>query len=213
MGDLAQPLARAGLLARVAPFAIAMALAPVAVLVPPGVVHPPALIAAAALTVLIAVSAFAIPWARLAPGWTVTLPLAYVAVVALLRYADGGADSELAPLVLLPVAWTALHGSRWQVGAVVASVPVALAAPIALMDYPSSEWRRVAVWCALAAVVGYAVARLVAEIGQPGRGVAPRPQRPAAGGAEADRRERSHPRARRGDVGRRRAAALPRRAG
>ncbi|MEA2480950.1 MAG: hypothetical protein QOJ07_2872 [Thermoleophilaceae bacterium] len=154
---------------RAAPFAAAMVLAPAAVLLPPGVVHAPALIAGAALTLLILAAAALVPWERLPAGLAVALPLAYLAVIALLRHADGGTASELAPLVLLPVAWTALHGARWPVAAVAAGVGVALAAPIALFgepDYPASEWRRAGVWLAVALVLGYAVQRLVGEIGR-----------------------------------------------
>jgi diguanylate cyclase (GGDEF)-like protein len=167
--DQGHPLARAGLLARGLPFAAAMLLAPVAVLLPPGVADPTELAIAAGASALILLLAIAVPWQRLPRGAGVVLPLAYLVVVALLRDADGGAASGFAPLVLLPVAWTALHGARWQLAAVVAGAAAALALPIAVFGDPayppSSEWRAAGVWVAFAALLGFVVQRIVGEIG------------------------------------------------
>jgi diguanylate cyclase (GGDEF)-like protein len=146
-----------------------MALAPAAVLLPPGVADATALAVAAGLTALIVVLALAVPWPRLPRDAALALPLVYLVVVALLRHADGGAESGFAPLVLLPVAWAALHCSRWQLGAVVIGGAAALALPIAAIggpSYPVGEWRAAAVWVALAALVGYSVHRLVRDIGR-----------------------------------------------
>jgi diguanylate cyclase (GGDEF)-like protein len=165
--DHAHPLARAGLSTRGLPFAIAVLLAPAAVLLPPGPADAVALATAAGLTALILLLAVTVPWARFPSGLVVVVPLAYLVVVALLREADGGAASSFAPLVLLPVAWAALHGSRRQLGAVVAGAALTLAAPVALIgapDYPSGEWRSVAVWAALATLLGFSVQRIVAEM-------------------------------------------------
>jgi diguanylate cyclase (GGDEF)-like protein len=165
--DHALPLARAGLLARALPFVVAMVLAPAAVLLPPGVGDATALALAAGLTALILLLGAAVPWERVPRGADVVLPLAYLGVVALLRHADGGAASSFAPLLLLPVVWVALHGPRWQLGAVVVGAACAVALPIAVVggvDYPSGEWRGAAVWAALAALLGYAVQRIVGEI-------------------------------------------------
>lgn len=146
-----------------------MLLAPAAVLLPPGVSDPSALAVAAAVTGLVLVLAVTLPWQRLPRGADVVLPLLYLVVIAALRHADGGAASSVAPLALLPVAWVALHGPRWQLAAVVAGVAAALALPIALIGspgYPSEEWRSAAVWVAIAGLLGYAVQSLVGEIGR-----------------------------------------------
>ncbi|MEA2143717.1 MAG: hypothetical protein QOI64_2147 [Solirubrobacteraceae bacterium] len=167
MAAPAHPLARAGLFARVLPFAVAMVLAPAAVLLPPGAVDGVALGIAAGVTALVLLLGVAVPWTRLPRGAGVALPLMYLGVVALLRHADGGAASGFAPLVLLPVAWAALHGTRWELGAVVTGAAVALGLPVALLgapDYPVSEWRAAAVWVALAGLLGVAVQRIVREV-------------------------------------------------
>ena len=167
MADHAHPFAREGLSARGAPFAIAMLLAPAAVLLPPGVADPVGLVVAAGLTLLVLILAVALPWSRLPRGVDVVLPLLYLGVVAALRQADGGAASGFAPLALLPVAWVALHGVRWQLAAVVAGVALTLGVPLAVVgapDYPSDQWRSAAVWVVIAGLLGYAVQRLVGEI-------------------------------------------------
>jgi hypothetical protein len=74
--------------------------------------------------------------------------------------------SDFVPLVLLPVVWTALYGKRWQLGCVVAAVGVALGLAVALLGYPASEWRVVAIWVTVAGLLGFAVHRLVDEIGR-----------------------------------------------
>ena len=167
MVDQPHPLARAGLLARAFPFAVAMVLAPAAVLLPPGAADGMALAIAAGVTALVVLLGVALPWMRLPRGVGVALPLLYLGVVALLRHADGGAASGFAPLVLLPVAWAALHGSRWELACVVTGAAVALGLPIALFGapgYPASEWRAAAVWVGVAALLGVAVQRIVSEI-------------------------------------------------
>ena len=164
--DRPHPLARAGLFSRALPFVVAVVLAPAAVLLPPGAANGGALAIAAGMTALVLLLGVALPWTRVPRGLAVALPLLYLGVVALLRHADGGAASGFAPLVLLPVAWAALHGSRWELASVVSGGAVALGLPIALFgapEYPASEWRAAAVWVALAALLGVAVQRIVRE--------------------------------------------------
>ena len=167
MTDRALPLARAGLLARAAPFVVAMVLAPPALLLPPGAGDATALAIGAGLTAAVLVLGVALPWRRLPRGADVVLPLLYLGVVVALREADGGAESSFAPLALLPVAWVALYGLRWQLAAVIAGVGLALGLPPLVVGgaaYPASQWRSPAVWVAIAALLGFAVQRLVAEI-------------------------------------------------
>src|SRR5436305_4730385 len=53
-------------------------------------------------------------WGRL-PGWTEALPaLLFFVVVVLLRHGAGGTASGFSPLVLLPIVWLALYGTRPQ---------------------------------------------------------------------------------------------------
>jgi diguanylate cyclase (GGDEF)-like protein len=121
---------------------------------------------AAGLTVLVVALGGLVPWPRLGPGAWVVLPLTYLGVVALLRDADGGAGSGFAPLALLPVAWAALYGARWQLALVVGGVLAALAAPVALLGdpaYPVSSLRGALVWAVVAALLGVAVQRLIGD--------------------------------------------------
>jgi hypothetical protein len=53
-----------------------------------------------------------VPWDRAGSMIRMTPCYGFFVVVALLRDAEGGAQSGLAVLVLLPVLWTALYGSR-----------------------------------------------------------------------------------------------------
>jgi diguanylate cyclase (GGDEF)-like protein len=159
-----RPFARAGLLERLAPFAgmalVAFALVPL----PPDESRPLSLAVAVSLTAAILASVFFVPWDRL-PTFAQTLPpLAYVPVVAFLRDAEGGGASGYAPLVLLPVIWLALYGGKRALGAAVVLTAFSLAIPILVAGaplYPPSEWRRVLLLTAVAAIVGTTVQRLV----------------------------------------------------
>jgi hypothetical protein len=106
-----RPLSSAGRRARLAPFTIVAAATLVSAAVPP---HPDRtlLAAAVALAALLAAAGVLVPWARLPREAEALPPIAYFAVVALLRQSAGGAASEFTPLVLLPVIWLALYGTR-----------------------------------------------------------------------------------------------------
>jgi diguanylate cyclase (GGDEF)-like protein/PAS domain S-box-containing protein len=111
---------------------------------------------------LIAVSLFA-PWHRL-PGWTQAIcPLLYLGVVALLRESTGGSASGLGALVLLPVIWFGLYGTRRQVAMAVAGVGCVFFLPVALgsPDYPPQEWVRGGVWVAVSSLVGFTIQGLI----------------------------------------------------
>ena len=70
------------------------------------------MVVAGALTIALAVTAVAAPWDRL-PAWSPsTLPFAYLIVVALLRRAGG--PTGVTAMVLLPVFWLGLCGTRRQ---------------------------------------------------------------------------------------------------
>ncbi|HEY8718462.1 hypothetical protein [Pengzhenrongella sp.] len=98
---------------RVAPFAgVAIIAVVLAIVMPPSSPDRRLLAAAAVLTALVIVVALCIPWARIPAAWQVAVPLSYFAVIGLLRQAEGGEASGFAPLVVLPVLWIALYGSR-----------------------------------------------------------------------------------------------------
>jgi len=163
-----RPLAKPGAATRVAPFAalalIAFASVPLPILHPES--DPRVTIALAATLCLIASFLFT-PWRSLPEGVRALPALSYFAVVALMRDADGGAVSSFSPLVLLPVIWLALYGTRRELVASVFLVATVFAAPILVVGeppYPIGEWRRVLIWTVASAVLGGTVQRLVVDI-------------------------------------------------
>jgi diguanylate cyclase (GGDEF)-like protein/PAS domain S-box-containing protein len=109
-----------------------------------------------------------VSWWRL-PGWAQAAPpLLYFAIVALLRDATGAETSIFTALVILPVFWFALYGTRPQLLVSVAGVFVTLAAPALIVgapDYPPrDELVRATLWLIIAGALGLTVHRLVLEI-------------------------------------------------
>jgi diguanylate cyclase (GGDEF)-like protein len=160
-----RPLSDPGALGRIAPFAaVAIVAVVLAVLPPASLTNPSALVAAAALSVVLITAAVGLPWARL-PGWTEpVLPLTFFAVVVLLRQAAGGAASGYAPLVLLPILWIALYGSRTQLRVAIGCTVVTFGAPLVLVGapaYPGAGWRGAVLWVVIGQLAGTTIQSLV----------------------------------------------------
>ena len=88
------------------------------------------------------------------------LPLLCDALIALLREAQGGAQSGYAALLVLPVVWVALVGSRRIVVLVVGALAATLAIPILVVgapSYPSTGWRGALLLTLVSAIVGLVV--------------------------------------------------------
>ena len=123
------------------------------------------LIAAALVTVIVA-AALRLPWGRL-PAWAQAIPpLAYFAVFALLRDADG-APSAFDPLVALPVAWFALYGTARQLVVAALGSGLALAAPVWLVgppEYDSNQYVLAVVMLLVSLTVGGAVQMVVTAL-------------------------------------------------
>lgn len=101
-------------------------------------------------------AAFAVP-RRLPASALLLLPLLCDGLVALLREAQGGAQSGYAALLVLPVVWMAFVGGRRSVLLVVAALGATLAVPIAVVgapSYPSTGWRGALLLTLVAAIVG-----------------------------------------------------------
>src|SRR3954453_20317189 len=161
-----RPFAHEELLGRAAPFALAMAVSFAVLPLGPEAIHVGWLAVALVLSVGIAVAVWFVPWTRL-PEWAeATPPLAWFAVVAMLRQSQDGTLTGYGPLLLLPVLWLLLYGTRAQIGAAVACVAVTLLLPIAGSGGPSpgADARLAIVWTTIAAVVCFTVGRLVDEI-------------------------------------------------
>jgi diguanylate cyclase (GGDEF)-like protein len=167
--ERSSPLAHPDLKRRGAPFVAAGCLAFLLVPLPPQKENTVALLGAASLTAMIIAASILVPWDRL-PGWAqASPPLAYFLVIGILRHSEGGAVSGYGTLVLLPILWLALYGSRGQLALALVTMFVMLAAPIVVFGeplYPASEWRRALVWAGVGPVIGFSVQRLVREIEQ-----------------------------------------------
>ena len=162
------PLRREGLYSRLAPFGAAALAGLLTIPLSPSYVEDvPALIAGVGLTLAVVIAAISVPWARL-PRWSQTaVPLAYIPVVALLRHAEGGGSSGFAILLILPVFWLALYGTRRALSVSVVGAAIALVVPILAFGdplYPVTEWRRAILFIAVAPVIGLTVQSLVAEV-------------------------------------------------
>jgi diguanylate cyclase (GGDEF)-like protein len=152
------------------PFFVCAVLGLVVLVLPPSAVAASRLVEAAALLAAIAVAAAVLPWARL-PRWTWTIPpLAYLAVLMVLREASGGGTSSgsaLAPLVSLPVLWLALHGSPRSLAVAVLGTGLLFAIPLVVVgapEYPASDWRRAVLWMAVAGLVGPGIQSVVRRL-------------------------------------------------
>ena len=120
-----------------------------------------------ALALLVAAAALLVPWVRMAPWTHVLPPLGYLASVALLRDAGAGVGSGVGALVLLPVFWIALYGTRRQLVIVLAAVLAAFLAPVLAVGppaYPAAGVRAGLLLAAVAGIVGVVVQDLVSRI-------------------------------------------------
>ncbi len=160
-----RPFQKAGLLPRVGPF-VATAVV-VFALVPLGdVMDVLDLWVAAGLIVALIVAIFGVRWDSL-PRWTdAVVPLVYLVVVAVLREAEGGQSASVNMLVLLPVVWFALFGTRAElVVSVVGSVAIFVLPAIFIGEprYPATEIFRGTIIGVVTSMVAFVVHRLVAE--------------------------------------------------
>jgi diguanylate cyclase (GGDEF)-like protein/PAS domain S-box-containing protein len=157
------PFARDGLLVRTWPFAFALALGLVLAALERDT-DPRALRAAAALTAVVVVAVVAAPWSRLPRAAQATPALACLPVVALLTASGGGTTSGFAPLVLVPVVWLALYGTRRDLALSIVGTALTFGLPLVLVgdsEYPAGEWSRLVLWVMLGGLLGTTVHRLV----------------------------------------------------
>ena len=156
-----RPLRREGLVVRMAPFAVAALGVLLALALSPGHLDPRLGGFAGALTLAILASPFIVPFSRL-PRWTEALPpLSYFGVVLMLRAASTDGFSGFEPLVLLPVVWMALYGSRRELFVSLAGASLALVVPLLGPGTHPAAWLHLVVWALVAPPVGLAIFELV----------------------------------------------------
>jgi diguanylate cyclase (GGDEF)-like protein len=96
--------------------------------------------------------------------WACVRAYGYLVVVALLRAAGG--PSGVSAMMLLPVCWMALYGTRRELWCLLIGVTLVFVIPLILVggrDYPPSAWRAGILFVTLSAVVGTTVHSLVSR--------------------------------------------------
>ncbi|MGZ5347903.1 MAG: GGDEF domain-containing protein [Solirubrobacterales bacterium] len=159
-----RPLEGDGVGLRLLPWAAAGVLAFVLLpLLPEGTTEPANLIAGA-LVPLVVVVTLATPWERL-PTWTQAVPaMAPFVMVALIRSVHESSEAAYMPVVLLPVFWFALYGTRVQLVVSIVAVGATLAIPTPAVDgdaYPVTELGAALLWMAVAGISGFLISELV----------------------------------------------------
>jgi GGDEF domain-containing protein len=163
------PFRREGLLRRTAPFLVAMVIGFAAVRLPAGQRDETEIIQAAILNLLLIAAVIFLPWQKMPRIADLIPPLMYMIVITLMRDAMGGAVSAYSTLLILPVLWLAMYGSRAQLAVGVLGVAVLLVMPILLIgepDYTDEEWRRALLWVTVSGIIGLAVHDIVEQVRQ-----------------------------------------------
>jgi PAS domain S-box-containing protein len=113
---------------------------------------------------LLLITAFVLPWERL-PDWAwLVIPIGYIAVIAIIRDAQGPSHSELLVVYLLPIVWMSLYGRRLHLLVVLFCMDLALMVPILLVgapNYPLSTWRQVVVLVIVTTMVASTISTMV----------------------------------------------------
>jgi PAS domain S-box-containing protein len=111
-------------------------------------------------------AAFLIPWERL-PDWAwLIIPIGYIAVIAIIRDAQGGSHSGLVVVYLLPIVWLSLYGRRLHLLVGLFCLDLALLFPLLIVGppkYPTLEWRQVAVMATVTTLVASTVYTMVSR--------------------------------------------------
>ena len=111
-------------------------------------------------------AAFLIPWERL-PEWAwLIIPIGYIAVIAIIRDAQGGSNSGLVVVYLLPIVWLSLYGRRLHLLVGLFCLDLALLVPLLIVGppkYPTLEWRQVVVMATVTTLVASTVYTVVSR--------------------------------------------------
>jgi len=164
--DDSRPFTRELLLRRAAPFALAMAVSFAVLPLGEEPVRSGWLAGALVLAAALAAAAWLVPWQQIPQQLEVVPPLLWFLVVLMLRQSQDGALTGYGPVLILPVLWLLLYGTREQVATAVGCVALTLWLPILVEGAPANgtDARLAIVWTVIAAVVCFTVLRLVDEI-------------------------------------------------
>ena len=121
----------------------------------------------AGLTFVIGAVGFAAAGLRRGRALIVILPLAYFLAIALLRHSGTTGAAGFVPLIILPIVWLALFGSRVQLLIGLAAMTVALLVPFLAFGeprYPPATGRSTVLWVVVATLTGLAIQSLVVRV-------------------------------------------------
>jgi len=111
-------------------------------------------------------AAFLVPWEKL-PDWAwLMIPIGYMAVIAIIRDAQGGSGAGLVVVYLLPIVWLSLYGRRLHLLVGLFCLDLALLVPLLIVGppkYPTLEWRQVAVMATVTTLVASTVYTMVSR--------------------------------------------------
>jgi diguanylate cyclase (GGDEF)-like protein len=143
---------------------IAAAWLPFALLsLPPSRWNPGEVVVAGALTLAIAVVAMAVPSRSLPKRAPCAIAFTYLLVILVLR--DAGGPSGVAPLMLLPVFWLSLYGSRRELWCLLIAVALVVFVPLlAERSNPSGAWRAGVLFLVASGIIGTTLQALVARV-------------------------------------------------
>jgi signal transduction histidine kinase len=114
----------------------------------------------------VAVVSLSALWQSMPTVARIGVPVAYIAVVAVLVDGGGGTSSGFGGLFLLPLLWLAIVGSRAELLLGVVAVGVVRALLVKVVgapEYPASDWRATIVLGAVAAIACFTIQQLVRD--------------------------------------------------
>ena len=147
----------------------------------------------AGLTVAIAAVGLTAAEKRRGRPLIVLLPLAYFVAVVILRHSGTTGATGFVPLVMLPIVWLAMFGTRRQLIIGLVAMTLALVVPFLVFGdprYPVTSWRSALLFLVVAALTGLAIQSLVVRVRHDQRDARRRAPERHRDGDRGHRRER-----------------------
>ncbi len=143
---------------RVVPLPIAGVIAVFIAVAGGNVRHTLHLVMGLAITAGIVIAIPLIPWRRFHANWQMVPVIAFLAAIALVRDATGGADSDLTALVLLPILWLCFYGTLAQIAVLLTATALTLFLPAVIQGEPLYPMGEALVACGLWLAIGVGIA-------------------------------------------------------